>query len=345
MHTVHSDGMATHEEIAEKANKAGLDFVIVTDHNVHVPEAEGHYDKVLLLVGEEVHDRYRVPESSHLLVFGAGCTMVQHAHDPQHLIDMVDEAGGICFLAHPYEHSAAYSGEPDINWRDWHVQNYTGLELWNTMSEFKSHVPNLLQALIMVFFPDAGLRGPHRETLTKWDKLLSLGKRVAVIGGPDAHGTIYRKGPLVRPVLSYDWLFQAVRVHILCEQPLNGDRTDDAALILDALQNGKAFISYDWIGDTTGFRFAATDETGQLAITGDGLHLLGSATLSIVSPQPAHLRLIRNGKIVAEADGDTLEYTADSPGAYRVEAYKRHWFRKRGWIFTNPIYISDDSSS
>jgi predicted metal-dependent phosphoesterase TrpH len=42
MHTYYSDGEAWHDEIAEAAIAAGLDFVIVTDHNVLVKGVEGY---------------------------------------------------------------------------------------------------------------------------------------------------------------------------------------------------------------------------------------------------------------------------------------------------------------
>ena len=61
MHTCFSDGTGTHEEIAEAALKAGLDAVIITDHNVFVKGPEGYYhngkQRLLLLVGEDAFSR------------------------------------------------------------------------------------------------------------------------------------------------------------------------------------------------------------------------------------------------------------------------------------------------
>ncbi len=338
VHTVHSDGTATHDEIAIMAGWAGLDFVVVTDHNVRVPEAQGHYGGVLLLIGEEVHDPQRKPEGSHLLVFNVDRSLAECAQDPQMVIDAAQEAGGLAFIAHPFERSAAYSGEPDINWRDWGVNGYTGLELWNTMSEFKSHVPNLWRALLMAYLPDLGLRGPQPETLARWDEVLADGRCISIIGGPDAHGTVYRKGPLVRRVLPYEWLFRAVRLHILSDEPFDGLVDHDAGLVHDAMGAGRSFVAYDWIGNATGFRFVARndDEAGmgqQLSTANDAV------TFEVHSPLPALLRLIRDGRVVAERQGRALFYTSEEPGVYRVEAYRRRWFRWRGWVFTNPVYI------
>ena len=63
-HTRYSDGAGSHNDIALAAMKAGLDFVVVTDHNVYVRGLDGYRtqgtNRVLLLVGEEVHDQARV---------------------------------------------------------------------------------------------------------------------------------------------------------------------------------------------------------------------------------------------------------------------------------------------
>ncbi|RLC61355.1 MAG: hypothetical protein DRI80_08940, partial [Chloroflexota bacterium] len=104
VHTPYSDGEALHAEVAQAAAKAGLDFVIVTDHNVWVDGVEGYYDKVLLLVGEEIHDVRRRPQANHLLVYNAEAELAPLASDPQGLIDEVNRRGGFCYLAHPFEY-------------------------------------------------------------------------------------------------------------------------------------------------------------------------------------------------------------------------------------------------
>jgi predicted metal-dependent phosphoesterase TrpH len=43
MHTPYSDGFGTHDQIAAAAMRAGLDAVIVTDHNVWVNGPEDYY--------------------------------------------------------------------------------------------------------------------------------------------------------------------------------------------------------------------------------------------------------------------------------------------------------------
>ena len=142
MHTRYSDGTGTHKDIAEAAIKAGVEAVIVTDHNVLVQGLEGYYrvgrSRVLLLVGQEVHDQDRDPQKNHLLVFNANRDLSTLADDPQTLINGVVEAGGLSFIAHPRDPEAPAFNETDISWESWEVHGYTGIELWNGLSELKT---------------------------------------------------------------------------------------------------------------------------------------------------------------------------------------------------------------
>ena len=79
IHTVYSSGTARHADVAQAAEAAGLNFVITTDHNVWVQDAEGYYGSVLLLVGEEVHNIQRNPPANHLLVYGAEQELAPYA--------------------------------------------------------------------------------------------------------------------------------------------------------------------------------------------------------------------------------------------------------------------------
>ena len=107
MHTTYSDGTGSHRDIANAAIRAGLDAVIVTDHNVLVKGPEGYSKegkkRLLMLIGEEIHDQARVPQKSHLLVFNAKRELATFAPDPQILIDNVRREGGLSFIAHPHE--------------------------------------------------------------------------------------------------------------------------------------------------------------------------------------------------------------------------------------------------
>src|SRR5512143_1212239 len=190
MHTRYSDGTGSHADIAAAALRAGLDAVIVTDHNVLIQGAEGYYRqgrrKVLVLVGEEIHDQDRVPQKNHLLVFAVSQDFAPLADDPSALIRSIREAGGLSFIAHPNDPAARVFGETDISWVDWSVSDFTGIELWNGLSELKTLIPTKLHAVVYGLFPSLVAHKPIPATLERWDQLLRLG-RVVAVGGSDAH--------------------------------------------------------------------------------------------------------------------------------------------------------------
>jgi hypothetical protein len=339
VHTSYSDGVALHTDVARAAAEAGLDFLIVTDHNVWVDGVEGYHDDLLLLVGEELHDVRCRPQADHLLAFNAEAEVAPWASDVQRLIDEIGRKGGFCYLAHPFERSSPMDPELDaIPWKMWEVEGYTGIELWNYMSEFKGLLRNRLWAIFYAFYPAIGIRGPYRATLNKWDQLLAQGKRVAVIGGADAHGETYTVGPLSKVVFPYEFLFRCVNTHVLTDGPMNGDLAHDKGLIYDALRSGRTWVGYDLPASTSGFRFRARSVASEVLV-GQELVRTGATTFEVETPQAADIRLICDGKAVARGRGRTLTYTTARPGIYRVEVYRRFRLERRGWIFSSPIYV------
>ncbi len=339
VHTPYSDGTVLHAGVAQAAEKASLNFVIVTDHNVWVDNCERYYGKVLLLVGEEIHDVRRRPQANHLLAYHAESELAPLASDPQKLIGEVQRRGGFCYLAHPFEYRGRLS--PDLKaipWADWEVTGYTGLEVWNYMSEFKALLRGKLSALYYAYFPAHGICGPFLATLHHWDRLLAQGRRVAAIGGADAHGIAYSLGPLNRVVFPYEYLFRCVNTHILTDRPLNGTLEHDKALIYEALRAGRTWVGYDLIAPTAGFRFRASSINKE-ATLGEELARVGATRFDIQTPAVGEIRLLCNGRVVARARGQRLQHTTVEPGAYRVEVYRNYRGGRRGWIFSSPIYV------
>ncbi|MEW6718295.1 MAG: CehA/McbA family metallohydrolase [Chloroflexota bacterium] len=343
IHTFYSDGHATHEEIAQAAIRAGLDAIIATDHNVWVegPERYYHHDgkNVLLLVGEEVHDQTRDPQKNHLLIFGAQREMAPLAGDTQLLIDCVRDAGGVSFIAHPVDPAAPQFNEPDISWMDWNRHGYQGIELWNAMSEFKSLLKDRWKAIWYAYQPQRIAHGPFPQALQKWDELLSQGLKVAAIGGSDAHALNARMGPLKRTLFPYEFHFRAVNTHLLIPEPLNGDLIHDRGLILEAFRKGHAFIGYDLPSTTRGFRFTAQGKE-KTAWMGDEITAKYGVTLQVRLPQPAECHLLKDGVVIKKWRDEYIgTYITTQPGVYRVEVYLFDKGKRRGWIFSNPIYV------
>jgi hypothetical protein len=348
MHTRYSDGHGSHADIVQAALRAQLDVVIVTDHNVWVDGPEDYYQdgdrRVLLLVGEEIHDTTRDPQKNHMLVFGAGRELSSFAKDPQRLLDAVKETGGVSFLAHPLETSAPAVHETDISWVDWNIQGYTGIELWNEMSEFKYYLKTKLHAIYYAYNPKRVARGPVPGILKKWDDLLAEGRRVVAIGGTDAHAFQARMGPLRRILYPYEFHFHTINTHLLIPQPLRGELTEDKLMILDAFRQGHAFIGYDLPAPTRGFTFNAHG-INTIANMGDDVSAEKGITFQVRLPPPAEANrveccLLRDGKLIKTWQNKLLiTHIATEPGIYRVEVYIQYLGKRRAWIFSNPIYV------
>jgi hypothetical protein len=345
MHTTYSDGTGTHADIVQAALQTGLDVVITTDHNVLVNGPAGYYQdgdrKVLLLIGEEVHDQTLNPQKNHLLVFGAGREMAGLAEDTQHLVDSIQNAGGLSFIAHPVDPAAPAFGEPDISWENWEVENFNGIELWNAMSEFKSLMKDRVRGVYFGTNPKLVAHGPFPETLKKWDQLLGTGNRVVALGGSDAHAFHASMGPIRKTVFPYEFHFQAVNTHIFTERALSGDFNEDHRMVLDAIGNGHAFVGYDLPAPTRGFRFTAQGKETS-AVMGDEIAVNEGVTLQIHLPQRAECHLLKDGEIVKSwRKREICTYISSQAGVYRVEVYLRYYGIRRGWIFSNPIYVRE----
>jgi hypothetical protein len=108
--------------------------------------------------------------------------------------------------------------------------------------------------------------------------------------------------------------------------------------VRDALVAGRAYVSFEWVADPTGFNFQA--------VHGHSVYEMGSEVpfsqgivLRSVSPLPARFRLIRNGKEIHTALGRSFEQGIDSPGNYRLEVWVNLGETPEVWILSNPIYV------
>ncbi len=346
IHTHYSDGNASHSELIQIAHKAGLDGIITTDHNIWIDGFDGYYgegtEKTLLMVGEEIHDRTLDPPGNHLLAIGAGRELSPYAENPQRLIDQINRTDGLSFLAHPIEDPLERFNEGEFSWRDWEVRNFTGIELWNQMSEFKSVSPTLRAALVNALFPKRMSVGPLDRTLELWDKLIAERKRpVVAVGGVDAHEIIKRAGPIKIRLYPYLHHFKSVVNHLLLPRPLTGNFAEDRNMVINAFRNGNCFVAYDLPAPTDGFRFTVNTDEGTTTM-GQSANISGGATFQIRLPQKAPCRLIKDGVLIREwTNRDVCTHITTEKGTYRVEVLIPYKNKMRGWIFSNPIYAWD----
>ncbi|HMN11289.1 MAG TPA: hypothetical protein PKD55_03055 [Bellilinea sp.] len=343
IHTRFSDGSGLHKQVIDDALNAEVDCIIFTDHNVRVEGIEGIYRKgtrkLWVISGEEIHNQARQPQKNHLLVFGHNRELATYGYDPQNLINHVNAAQGLSFLAHPTDPALEIFHEGDISWEDWSVNGYTGLELWNGFAEMKFRVKNYLHGVFYAFNPDTYPVGPHPKTVEIWDSLTKDGKQVVAICGSDAHALPMSLGPIRRTIFPYNFHFRALNNHLLIPDSLSGDYAADRKSIINAFKQGHLFIGNSIPANPKGFRFYAQTGNGDLEMGDKGI-LGNSATIQIKLPHSAECRLLRNGQVFKQwSEGTIFSTIVNEPGTYRVEVFLNYLGKRRSWIISNPIYL------
>lgn len=338
MHSTFSDGSGSAKEIAGFADEVGLDYIILTDHNTLRALSEGYegwYGKTLLLVGCEINDRNNL---NHYLAFGINETISTRVPAKEY-VKKVKDSGGIGFLAHPHEKRDSMKEHPPYPWKEWDTDDFTGIEIWNHMSEW---MEGLTEQNKYNYFmhPLRSIVGPPKETLKKWDEI-SEKRRVVGIGGVDAHAhKVNLLGFFEVEVFPYKVLFKSVRTHVLTDNKItkgkNGKNLENAKKsIYGALGQGRCFVSNFYHGDAKGFRFFA-EYNKKIFNMGDSFNIDGKAHLRVILPNTSGtINLIRNGEIIDSITNIDADFIIDKNGAYRVEVY----LEEKAWIFSNHIRI------
>jgi hypothetical protein len=328
LHSCYSDGSGTVRQITGAARRAGIDFFILTDHDSLRPRDDGWqgwHDGVLSITGVEI----TCPRRSHVVVLDATNVAGLQFKPLRRLLFELQNQGATAFVAHAHPaHIMGYSMKAG-ELLDWDVPGFTGVELWSLMHDICNGLTPWRAPLFLQNW-HRYVRGPHPDTLAHWDRM-TLARRFPAIGTLDNHA-INLPG-IGRQVLPYEECFRTLRTHVIAEEFVG--RPDDADRVMDAICRGRAFIAMDLWADARGFRFEAVGGSGPILVMGDEAAWTGPMRLTVRSPVAAHLRLLCDGRTVAEVDGADLEHWADRPGVYRAEAMHN----RRPWVYTNPIYL------
>ncbi|MCX6171056.1 MAG: CehA/McbA family metallohydrolase [Ignavibacteriales bacterium] len=338
IHSVYSDGSGEVKDIAQFANESGLNFILLTDHNTlrALHEGfEGWYGKTLLLVGCEINDK---ENKNHYLAFGINEAYSTRISAKEY-VSKVKEAGGIGFIAHPNEKRSSMKEHPAYPWTEWSSEDFTGIEIWNHMSEW---MEGLTEQNKYNYFlhPLKSISAPPSDTLEIWDKL-NLKRKVVGIGGVDAHAhKVNVFGFVEMEVFPYKVLFKSIRTHILLKEEV--EISTDSVLInsakkqiYKALEEGRCFVSNSYHGDAKGFRFTA-EEGENIYQMGETIPLLNDLKLRIQTPkQNVKIKIIKNGEEIFSINDSFTQFLVKEKGVYRVEVY----INQNAWIFSNHIRI------
>jgi hypothetical protein len=342
IHSDRSDGGGSVAEIADAAARAGLHFIILTDHGdaTRTPDPPAYRSGVLVLDGVELNT-----SAGHYAVMDLPASPYPLAGTPEEVIEDVNRLGGFGFAAHPG------SPRPSLSWQGWESA-IDGLEWLNADSEWRDE-PRLpiVRALVTYLFraPQsmAALLDRPSAVLERWDAL-ARSRRVVGIAGADAHARlgIQRNEPdyssVHIPVPGYESSFRAFSNHVTVDAPFSGDAAADARRLSAAIREGRVYSVIDALASPGGLTFTATSGS-QSASVGGTLPIESDVLLraSVSAPPGTSLVLLRDGQRVHEVTDGPLEMNGGrEPAAYRVEAYTPNAPGGPAvpWIVSNPIY-------
>lgn len=346
IHTSRSDGTGTPDEVAEAASRAGLQFVVLTDHGDGSRQSDPpqYRHGILCLDAVEISTT-----GGHYIGIDMARAPYPLGGEARDVVEDVARLGGFGIVAHPD------SPKSDLRWREW-TAPFDAMEWLNADTEWRDESASRLARAMTTYAlrpvetlvslierPDA--------TLGRWD-VLTQRRPVVGLSGNDAHAGIglgrepgdpYRNRVLLR-LPSYEMSFSAFSIRVELKRPLTGEARADAAVLLEALRGGRLYSVMAGLAGPPGFDFVARSGSRQ-ARQGDSLEPEGPLSVAVRSNAPpgSSVALFRNGQMIAEQPGATLQHELPAArGVLRVEVRLN---RGGGsppvpWIVSNPIYVS-----
>ncbi len=333
IHTTYSEGTATPEEVLGAAKRAGLDFIIVTDHNSMASwerSSRPTGTNPLLLKGVEVSTK-----SGHLLGLGLQHACSNFSRDAQTDICTISGLGGSAVLAHPRR--------PERPWTRTDYEGFKGIEIVNMNNIFSD-----LSALeLILLVPQACMNESgaltslihfEHSAVGLWDTLVAT-RPTSGFFGADAHG------PALGPFPSYEALFSIASLHLVSNK-ISPDSLIEQE-VRQLLASGSFYIAIDGIARSTYVNFRAERNGKTYGRIGEKYSRTGTndrLRLNSFAPEGSRVRLVRNGDTFLEFESPEFDIPLVTPGAYRVEivipANHSPYGVDRLWVVTNHIYVS-----
>jgi hypothetical protein len=342
VHTTNSDGSGTPDDVAKAAARAGLSFVVLTDHGdaTRVPDSPRYRDGVLVIDAVEVST-----DGGHVVALDLPRSPYPLRGEPGDVLEDLARLGAMAIVAHPTSRKA------DLRWRDT-GRPYDGIEWLNGDSEWRDDRASSLARVLLTYW----FRAPESlalildrptEALAMWDRATQT-REVVGLGGSDAHakigGDLDHGGPAALYLPSYEQSFRTFSIG-LPGVTMSKDAATDARAVIVAIRSGRVFTAIDAFASRARLSFTAEGEgvhatMGDRVPEGQPLTLRAEIAAGDLSPT---LTLYRNGAVAKTAIGTVLEHQADgAPAVYRVEAT----LPERGgdppsmpWLVSNPIYV------
>lgn len=345
VHTDRSDGRFPPEQIAAAAARAGLQFIVLTDHGdgTRVPDPPVYRSGVLCIDAVEVST-----SGGHYIALGMSPAPYPLGGEPRDVVEDVNRLGGFGVAAHPD------SPRPELEWRDW-TAPIDAVEWLNLDTSWRVHLADgwrqrLGLAAALFKYPIrptetlASLIDHPDATIARWN-VAAKERRVVVTAGSDAHGAIALRGLTSQdaaqyrlPFPGYESSFRALSVRVTPDRPLSGNAGMDAAIVERAIRAGHLYIATDGVASPPSLQFTATNERGTAA-QGDEIPIGGQIALRVRTNAPDGFSTVVYKDEAVWTTDHRRDFTVsggNGPGVFRLEVRS-----DRPWLYSNPIYVGE----
>lgn len=365
------DSNVPFEEILRVLKETGRDFIAMSDHCVGATadfglQWRGLHDGVLFVPGFEMREG--------LMPFGLPSQAVlQCGDDLPRLAQIVKDEGGVVFFAHTEEERMWALPQLD-GMEIYNIHTDFKDETAEGGNGYAKLAPDLI--LNLGTYPDQTFRlifDEQTAILERWDELNKT-RDITGIAGNDCHqnngftltytenDTLRLDDTSVATIGEYELNFFTRLMARIAFGPLEPGRElfrfqldpyermvryvsthalmnelTEAAL-LEALDEGRVYVSFDVLADATGFTFLA--DNGNTTVTmGEEMPFNNRVRLRAESPVPCRFTVIQDGEAVFTYEGRSLEWQPSAPGKYRVEAHVDLLGEWTPWVYTNPLNL------
>jgi len=349
VHTNRSDGSSTPDEVAAAAARAGLQFIVFTDHGdgTRTPDPPRYRSGVLCLDGVEISTT-----GGHYIALDMPAAPYPLGGEARDVVDDVRRLGGFGIVAHPD------SPKPELQWRDWDAP-FDAIEMvnpdtgWRLQAAQPGWRPRLRLFAALVDYPFrpvetiTGLLASDPALPARWASLAAR-RRVVTTAGADAHARLALRSAdpgdsaLALPLPGYEPAFHALSVRVHAERPLSGEAARDAQTIVQAIRGGHLHTVIDGIA-TPGLLDLTATHPGGVGREGDELEPRGPVTLHVrTNAPPSFTTAVWNGAGLVSGGHHEPEFAVavpPEPAVFWVDVRPSSAAAGLPWMRSNAIYL------